>query len=86
VVWFIAFAFYLWNSYIEEQAYFYQVALEACETDHYAIKECENKAALATQPFPFWIMLGFDLGSIAIAWLIAWGIIGTVRWVRRGFA
>jgi hypothetical protein len=30
-----------------------------------------------------WIIL---LGPIALLWLVGWIVLGTVRWVRRGFA
>jgi hypothetical protein len=32
------------------------------------------------------VVVGFDLLTIALGWLIVWGCVALVRWVHRGFA
>jgi hypothetical protein len=31
-------------------------------------------------------ILGIDLATIGLGWLIVWGCVSVVRWIRRGFA
>jgi hypothetical protein len=32
------------------------------------------------------ILLGIDLATVAMGWLLVLGVVGIVRWIRRGFA
>lgn len=32
------------------------------------------------------ILLAIDFGSVVVGWLIVWGMVGILRWVKRGFA
>jgi hypothetical protein len=38
------------------------------------------------EPDPYWWIIWIAvLGPIALFWLVGWIVLGTVRWVRRGF-
>jgi hypothetical protein len=52
-------------------------------------QECQDRATVdfKNQPRGEWaeIVLGVDLATIALGWLIVWGCVAVVRWVHRGF-
>jgi hypothetical protein len=55
------------------------------------LRQCEKEAAAAfrremrtaRQNIP--ILLANVIASVLLAWVVVWGVIGIVRWVKRGF-
>jgi hypothetical protein len=52
--------------------------------------KCKKDAALRSSTPPASVLLGWvlvaDLLTIGLGWLIVWGCVAVVRWIRRGFA
>jgi hypothetical protein len=50
-------------------------------------RDCAQEAervAMAVHPEPRWPVAFVALAPIPIAWLLVWGLVAQVRWVRRG--
>jgi hypothetical protein len=54
-------------------------------------KKCESDAKLQWESsrqsdgLQLAVVIGADLVTIALGWLIVWGCVAVVRWVRLGF-
>jgi hypothetical protein len=98
ILWFVGFGFFIWSRTTSDAADFYGHQLRFC----YAIldtdknwpnyERCKDDAA---KLFSFTfdqnvkgipILIGVDLASVAIGWLLVWCVVAIVRWIRRGFA
>jgi hypothetical protein len=47
--------------------------------------ECGNPCSPSARWDMMFVMWTFLLGPIVLLWLVGWIVLGTVRWVRRGF-
>jgi hypothetical protein len=66
----------------EHKAAANQQRYERCKADAEAYYKKQFDGMYSDIPF----LLGIDLASVAIGWLLVLGLIAIVRWVRRGFA
>ena len=94
VLWFIGFGLFVWSYEVRQNTTWYSSSLSLCfamsnETDRRTCQADISKVFADqfdqnVKAIP--LLVGVDVATIAVGWLLVWSIILLVRWVSRGFA